>query len=115
MTNEEIGAIIFQLAAVLHFMHQKGYVHRELKPENIGFEKENDFRSLKLTSFLTVKKKSEGETLTGINGSYLYMAPEMLMGEAYSEKVDIWSLGLIMYMLITQRHPLGYFDNEVSR
>lgn len=50
-------------------MHQKGYVHRDLKPENIGFEKENDYRSLKLTSFLTVKKKGDNENLTGINGS----------------------------------------------
>lgn len=47
-------------------------MHRDLKPENIGFEKENDYRSLKLTSFLTVKKKSDTEVLTGINGSVIY-------------------------------------------
>lgn len=43
------------------------------------------------------------------------MAPEMLMGDNYSEKVDIWSLGVITYMLITLKHPIGYFDNEISR
>lgn len=118
LTNEEIGTIIYQLAAVLHFMHSKDYVHRDLKPENIGFEKENDVRSLKLTSFLTAKKIPENEKLTGINGSvrinslliscqYLYMAPEMILGDQYDERVDIWSLGIIIYMLITLRHPIG--------
>ena len=43
------------------------------------------------------------------------MAPEMIMGEIYNEKVDVWSLGVIAYMLITLKHPIGYFDNEVSR
>jgi serine/threonine protein kinase len=53
-------------------MHNKGYVYRDLKPENISFEKENDYRSLKLTSFLTVKKKREGDKMSGINGSVRY-------------------------------------------
>lgn len=43
------------------------------------------------------------------------MAPEMIMGESYDEKVDIWSLGIILYMLVALKHPIGYFDNEVSR
>lgn len=43
------------------------------------------------------------------------MAPEMIMGEKYDEKVDIWSLGVILYILVTLSHPIGYFDNEVSR
>ena len=44
-------------------------MHRDLKPENISFEKENDYRSLKLNSFLTVKKRTDYEPLVGINGS----------------------------------------------
>ena len=54
---------------MLHFIHMKGYIHRDLKPENIAFEKEIDFRSLKLTSFLTVRKKQEEESITGVNGT----------------------------------------------
>eukprot|EP00349_Pseudokeronopsis_sp_Brazil_P005171 CAMPEP_0202968234 /NCGR_PEP_ID=MMETSP1396-20130829/13473_1 /ASSEMBLY_ACC=CAM_ASM_000872 /TAXON_ID= /ORGANISM="Pseudokeronopsis sp., Strain Brazil" /LENGTH=69 /DNA_ID=CAMNT_0049694329 /DNA_START=241 /DNA_END=450 /DNA_ORIENTATION=- len=69
---------------------------------------------MKVTSFLTCKKK-DGSNMEGINGSYLYMAPEMIMGEAYNEKVDVWSLGILLYMLIAQRHPFGKFDNEMSR
>lgn len=43
------------------------------------------------------------------------MAPEMINGDPYDEKVDIWSLGIIIYLLVTLKHPLGYFDNEISR
>ena len=43
------------------------------------------------------------------------MAPEILLGEPYDDKVDVWSLGVVLYMLICLKHPLGDFDNEVSR
>lgn len=43
------------------------------------------------------------------------MAPEMIRGKAYDEKVDVWSLGVLFYMLIALKHPIGQFDNEVSR
>lgn len=50
-------------------MHRKSYIHRDVKPENIGFLKKNDLGSLKILNFLTVKKVNEGELLYGLNGS----------------------------------------------
>jgi serine/threonine protein kinase len=41
------------------------------------------------------------------------MAPEMIMGDPYDDKVDTWSLGILMYMLIALKHPIGYFDDEM--
>jgi serine/threonine protein kinase len=69
LSSEEIATIIYQIASALNFIHSKGYVHRDLKPENIAFDKGKDYRSPKITSFLTVKKKKDGETMNGINGS----------------------------------------------
>lgn len=43
------------------------------------------------------------------------MAPEMIMGKSYDEKVDVWSLGVIFYLLCTLKHPIDYLDNEVYR
>eukprot|EP00350_Pseudokeronopsis_sp_OXSARD2_P003222 CAMPEP_0170561218 /NCGR_PEP_ID=MMETSP0211-20121228/53402_1 /TAXON_ID=311385 /ORGANISM="Pseudokeronopsis sp., Strain OXSARD2" /LENGTH=194 /DNA_ID=CAMNT_0010876457 /DNA_START=293 /DNA_END=877 /DNA_ORIENTATION=- len=113
-SNEQIATIIYQIAAFLNFIHVKSYIHRDIKPENISFQKKEDMRTLKITSFLTTKMK-EGDFMVGINGSYLYMAPEMILGKPYDHKVDIWSLGIILYMLIAKKHPFGKFDNEVSR
>lgn len=117
MTSQEIAAIIYQIASALNFMHNKGYVHRDIKPENIAFGSENDFRALKITSFMTSKKyeREEERRMNGIYGSYLYMAPEMIAGEDYDEKVDIWSLGVVAYMLVARHHPLGWFDDDTIR
>lgn len=71
--------------------------------------------SLKITSFLTATKIDKDKKLKGINGSYMYMAPEMLMDEEYDYKVDIWSLGVIFYMLVTLRHPIAHMDDDNFR
>jgi serine/threonine protein kinase len=55
---------------------------------------------------VTTKKKEGSEKMQGLYGSYSYMAPEMILGEKYDEKVDIWSLGIVLYMMITLRHPI---------
>jgi serine/threonine protein kinase len=43
------------------------------------------------------------------------MAPELIMGKEYDEKVDIWSLGIILYMLVTFQHPIDLIDTDIFR
>lgn len=91
-------------------MNLKGWVHRGIMPQNIVFQgQESDTLSLKIINFTTATKLNYDEEVTGQYGSYLYMAPEMLMGKPYDQKVDVWSLGILFYMLITLRHPLERF------
>lgn len=102
MTGQEICSVVFQIAAALNFIHKKGYVHRDVKPENISLADQTDFRLLKFTSFLTARKKEESEEkFSGSFGSYVYMAPEMLNDRKYDESVDIWALGILTYILVT--------------
>ncbi|KAI5639328.1 protein kinase domain-containing protein [Phthorimaea operculella] len=92
-----------QLASALKFLREKGVVHMDLKPHNLLLHKDNGKYILKVADFGFAQHMSE-ETKQCIRGSPLYMAPEMLCGE-YDARVDIWSVGVIMYECLFGRAP----------
>lgn len=83
----------------VQLMHSFGYCHRDLKLENILLTKDGD---LKIADFeFTVKRK----VMTAVKGSPGYAAPEIVRSEPYGIKCDVWSLGVIMYILTENRFP----------
>ena len=99
--EQDMSTIIFQLLKALIFIHSKNIVHRDIKPENILFSNKNDFSSLKLIDFgLATQKKTDNKTV----GTPYYMAPEMIKGK-FSPKSDIWSVGIIIYLMLTDKFP----------
>ncbi|MCC6005620.1 MAG: ankyrin repeat domain-containing protein [Thermofilum sp.] len=97
--------ILVQIADALAFLHSKGYVHGDVKPENIlfsfeGVPKLSDFNTAK--ALATVSKRTPGYTPG-------YAAPEQLKGEKQTEKADSWALGLVLYETITGK-PLLPLD-----
>lgn len=85
-------------------------MHRDLKPENFLFS-ENDVKSvLKLIDFGIARKLGPEKTLTTKTGTFYYISPEILRG-SYDEKCDIWSLGVILYMLLSGYPP---FDGATN-
>lgn len=97
--------VIEQLLMALNYLHkEKKIMHRDLKPENILLESpEEDDLNIKVSDFGFATKINKGESLQC--GSPLYMAPEILNGQTYDEKVDIWSTGVITYILLSGRPP----------
>lgn len=94
--------IIKCMFKALLFIHNKQIVHRDIKPENILFSVSGDYHSLKLIDFgLSASGKSKSKQRVG---SPYYMAPEIING-SYTYKTDIWSVGVILYVLITGVHP----------
>ncbi|KAG7208284.1 hypothetical protein KM043_014526 [Ampulex compressa] len=92
-----------QIVLGVHHIHSKKILHRDLKPENIMLTgSRGDI--VKIGDF-GVSKNFEDESTTCRAGSYYYMAPEMLMGEAYDYKCDIWSMGVVLYEMITKKLP----------
>jgi serine/threonine protein kinase len=85
-------------------MHKKGVMHRDIKPENILIDSlRDDEVSIKLADFGFATYFREKADL--MLGSPLYMAPEVINREAYSSKVDIWSAGVVIYIMLSGKPP----------
>uniref|UniRef100_A0A915Q3V7 SNF-related serine/threonine-protein kinase n=1 Tax=Setaria digitata TaxID=48799 RepID=A0A915Q3V7_9BILA len=93
-----------QIIKAIDYCHQLHVVHRDLKPENVVFFER--LGMVKLTDFGFSNKFTPGEQLETACGSLAYSAPEILLGDAYdAPAVDVWSLGVILYMLLCGRLP----------
>jgi serine/threonine protein kinase len=104
------------LSAINHMHKEKNIVHRDLKPENILLENKNDIHDIKIIDFGTAQryfKDANGESmyLEKSIGTPAYMAPEVF-SKKYNEKCDIWSIGVITYVLLTKKQP--FFSNETG-
>ena len=102
--------IIYKLAEGIQYLNIFGIVHRDLKPENILFSEENDIKSIKIIDLGVCQTLTYGQMANEPIGTEGYISPEIYMHKEYSFKTDIWSLGIILYLLITQ--GLLPFDNE---
>ena len=109
--------IIKQVLLALNYMHSQKMTHRDLKPENILLESSNIKNlDVKIADFGFSCFFDPKEGLDLVLGSPLYMAPEIIQGRNYNEKVDIWSMGVISYMLLSGRNPFpGKTKDEVKR
>ena len=93
-----------QVVHAISYCHQLHVVHRDLKPENVVFFEK--LGMVKLTDFGFSNKYNPGQKLETSCGSLAYSAPEILLGDSYdAPAVDIWSLGVILYMLVCGHPP----------
>ena len=114
-TEEKAAYIMYQILSVVFYCHSNNIIHRDLKPENILIEKKesNGFIRIKICDFGTAKMFEKGRIERKIVGSSYYIAPEVL-SKNYDEKCDLWSCGVIMYILLSGRAPFeGNTDQEV--
>jgi serine/threonine-protein kinase len=101
---EEAVHIVLSIANALDYAHQRGMVHRDIKPANVMFNEDNQ---VILTDFGIAKMVDmAGLTASGaMVGTPAYMAPEQGMGQAGDERSDIYSLGVVLYELVTGQLP----------
>lgn len=103
MLSEDVAAFyVAQIASALCHLHSVGVVYRDLKPENCLLDVDGN---LLLTDFGLSKVAEDGSTCNSLLGTPEYMAPEILLGQDYDSKVDWWSLGALMYDLLTGNPP----------
>jgi serine/threonine protein kinase len=98
---------LLQLCEALAYVHGRGLVHRDLKPANVMVD---DDRRVRLMDFGLAKLMTGDVEVTGaghIVGTYRYMAPEQLLGEKLDPRADLYSLGVLIYELLTGRVPFS--------
>ena len=106
--EEDARDIITQLLTALKYCHERGVVHRDVKLENILLPSAFDQAKIKLGDFgLGTFCTATQDTLTERCGTPLYVAPEVLSGHAvsYGSKVDVWSTGVVLFMLLSGYPP----------
>ena len=117
--NEKEASIIFkQIMKGVEYCHSKGIVHRDLKPENILFLTKEDNSPIKIIDFGLSKifgEKINNKFLSTKVGTAYYVSPEILEGK-YNEKCDIWSYGVILYIILSGTPPFnGENDIEIYK
>jgi serine/threonine protein kinase len=114
MEPAKVQKIFTQLVGAVSYVHAKSCVHRDLKLENILLDKHGN---VKLVDFgFTREYKGTTSYLQTWCGTICYSAPEMIKGEKYAgEKVDVWSLGIILYALLCGELPFDDDDDSTTK
>ena len=104
--NEKLTAeILEQVLRSLSYCHGKGIAHRDLKPENIMLESKGGKWFVKLVDFGFAKFYDPEKRFNELLGSPMYMAPEIVANLPYDESCDVWSLGIIAYIMLSGEMP----------
>lgn len=111
MLEDDARVVFVQLVDALKHIHAKGIVHRDIKPENILIHKSTSTHlHVKITDFGQSKLVDDGYTMAKTTvGTREYWAPEVFGSTCYDEKADLWSLGVVLYVMLEGTYP---FDDH---
>ncbi len=101
----EVVGIVYKIAKALDYAHRQGIIHRDIKPSNILLTEDQDVKLGDFSIALVTRKDAKETQIVGVLGSPLYMSPEQINDGDVTNASDIFSLGTVMYLLLTGRHP----------
>eukprot|EP00929_Paragymnodinium_shiwhaense_P114361 TRINITY_DN82727_c0_g1_i1.p1 TRINITY_DN82727_c0_g1~~TRINITY_DN82727_c0_g1_i1.p1 ORF type:complete len:555 (-),score=78.56 TRINITY_DN82727_c0_g1_i1:130-1794(-) len=111
--ERDVAVILRQCLKAVMCCHTQGIVHRDLKPDN--FMLTGHFNTIKLIDFGLSRQLSSGERCTEVVGSDSYMAPEMVLGAQHDSSVDVWSLGVVLFIMLAAEQLIPNADNSVLK
>jgi serine/threonine protein kinase len=100
---DDVVKIIYKCAQALHYAHKRGVIHRDIKPSNVMLTIDNDVRVIDFG--IAILKDSDISRIEGIAGSPSYMSPEQVQSDEITPASDLYSLGAVMYELLTGFRP----------
>mmetsp|Transcript_1066 Transcript_1066/g.2121 ORF Transcript_1066/g.2121 Transcript_1066/m.2121 type:complete len:423 (-) Transcript_1066:34-1302(-) len=111
--EDEAARIMYQILTAVSYMHKRGIVHRDIKPENILFETTDEDSPIKIIDFGLSRKHYGGQEppMTSVVGTPYYIAPEVLR-KKYDKSCDLWSVGVIAYILLCGYPPFNGANND---
>ena len=116
---ERSREVLIQLSRALEYIHDRGWVHRDITPTNIMLLPDG---KVKLMDFGVVKEPGADMTIAGeVVGTVAYIAPEQIRGGQLDARADLYSLGAVLYLMLTGRRPFnartlaGYLDKHLNR
>ncbi|XP_060661099.1 calcium/calmodulin-dependent protein kinase type 1 isoform X2 [Drosophila nasuta] len=111
-TEKDASHLIRQILEAVDYMHEQGVVHRDLKPENLLYYSPQDDSKIMISDFGLSKMEDSGIMATAC-GTPGYVAPEVLAQKPYGKAVDVWSIGVISYILLCG-YPPFYDENDAN-
>ena len=108
--DSECSQIMKGVFEALNYLHKNNIIHRDIKPENILFKNKDDLNSVILCDFgLSYQMKENENSTTGLCGTTIYMAPEVILKKKYDYMIDSFSAGIVLYILCSGgMHPFYY-------
>jgi len=111
-TEKDAADLIKQVLSAVNYMHESGVVHRDLKPENLLYFSPEEESKIMISDFGLSKMEDSGIMATAC-GTPGYVAPEVLAQKPYGKEVDVWSIGVISYILLCG-YPPFYDENDAN-
>jgi eukaryotic-like serine/threonine-protein kinase len=102
---KQVVEIIFKCAKALDYAHRQGVIHRDIKPTNILVTRDRDIKIGDFSIAHVISAENTHTMPSGFVGSPRYMSPEQVQEDSISNQTDLFSLGIVMYELLTGRHP----------
>lgn len=106
-SEAEAAQVTRQIASACMYMHERGVIHRDLKPENLVYLTKKGDSPIKITDFGLAKLTENKGLMKTACGTPGYVAPEILKQQLYDSQVDLWSIGVILYILLCGFPPFA--------